>query len=369
MLKRIEVENFKNFRDNTVFDLSVQYNYGFNSEAISKNNGSITKGIIYGINGAGKSNLGLAIFDLISHLSDKQINENRYTPYLNLGSAKRCASFTYLFSFLNKEVIYKYKKHSLYELVEESLTIEGEEVIYYDYEHNEGYSKLKGTENLVLGNNLSSSNSRVKYLLNTALLEDDDRNKLFVEFGNFVNRMLLFYSIEGNGYQGFSSGAENISEGILKRNKLKEFEEFLRDNGINYTLVELTINGGRTICCKYGTKVVDFFSIASTGTKSLALFYYWYIQMKMATFVYIDEFDAFYHFELSRSIVKYLKKLENTQVILTTHNTDIMSNDLLRPDCYFEIKEKIKSLSELTEKDIRKAHNLQKMYKAGVFDE
>lgn len=38
----------------------------------------------------------------------------------------------------------------------------------------------------------------------------------------------------------------------------------------------------------------DFFKIASTGTRSLALFYYWYIRMKNASFVFIDEFDAFY---------------------------------------------------------------------------
>lgn len=369
MLKRIEVENFKNFQNNTVFDLSAQYNYEFNSEIISKEEKCITKGIIYGINGAGKSNLGLAIFDLVAHLTDKQINEIRYTPYLNIQSKKRYASFKYVFSFGGNELVYKYNKLGLRELVEESLAINGEEVVYFDYEHNTGYSKLNGTENLLLDNNLSSANSRVKYLLNTALLEDDKINAIFIEFGNYVNRMLLFYSIEGNGYQGFSNGIENLSEGILKRNKLQEFEEFLKDNDIHYTLVELTINGGRTICCKFGTKVVDFFSIASTGTKSLALFYYWYIQMEQASFIYIDEFDAFYHFALSRNIVRYLKKLVNVQIILTTHNTDIMSNDILRPDCYFEIKEKIKPLSDLTDKDLRKAHNLQKMYKAGVFDE
>jgi len=92
--------------------------------------------------------------------------------------------------------------------------------------------------------------------------------------------------------------------------------------------------------------------------------------MKKASFVFIDEFDAFYHFELSEAIVKLIKSLKNTQIILTTHNTDLLSNDLLRPDCYFFLKEgKINSLNNLTDKDIRKAHNMQKMYKAGSFNE
>ena len=91
--------------------------------------------------------------------------------------------------------------------------------------------------------------------------------------------------------------------------------------------------------------------------------------MGRASFVFIDEFDAFYHFELSKAIIELLKKLPNTQVFVSTHNTDLLSNDLLRPDCYFEIKDnKIRSFNEMTDKDIRKAHNIQKMYKAGAFN-
>lgn len=40
-----------------------------------------------------------------------------------------------------------------------------------------------------------------------------------------------------------------------------------------------------------------------------------------------------------------------------------------RPDCYFLLKDNsIKAISELTEKELRQAHNLQKMYKAGAFN-
>ena len=57
------------------------------------------------------------------------------------------------------------------------------------------------------------------------------------------------------------------------------------------------------------------------------------------------------------------------QVFTTTHNTDLMSNDLLRPDCYFLLENNsINAISELTEKELRQAHNLQKMYKAGAFN-
>ena len=53
---------------------------------------------------------------------------------------------------------------------------------------------------------------------------------------------------------------------------------------------------------------------------------------------------------------------------MTTHNTSIMTNDLLRPDCYFLMNGKgIKSLANCTPKELREAHNIEKMYKAGAF--
>ena len=101
----------------------------------------------------------------------------------------------------------------------------------------------------------------------------------------------------------------------------------------------------------------------------MALFYYWYIKLQEVSFVYIDEFDAFYHFELSKKLIMLLKTLPDTQVVVTSHNTDLLSNDLLRPDCYYQIIDnKIKTFAESTEKDIRRAHNIQKMYKAGSFN-
>lgn len=90
---------------------------------------------------------------------------------------------------------------------------------------------------------------------------------------------------------------------------------------------------------------------------------------KTVGFVFIDEFDAFYHYELSESVQKRLRRISDVQVFTTTHNTDLMSNDLLRPDCYFLLENNsINAISELTEKELRQAHNLQKMYKAGAFN-
>ena len=58
------------------------------------------------------------------------------------------------------------------------------------------------------------------------------------------------------------------------------------------------------------------------------------------------------------------------QTILTSHNTYIATNDLLRPDCYFQIKDGVlKSLADSTDRELREGHNLEKMLRQGEFDE
>ena len=58
------------------------------------------------------------------------------------------------------------------------------------------------------------------------------------------------------------------------------------------------------------------------------------------------------------------------QTILTSHNTYIATNDLLRPDCYFILENGIiKALPDRTERELREGHNLEKMLRQGEFNE
>lgn len=367
MLKKFSVENFKGFKDKITLDIGTPSNYSFNSEIIE--NGCITKGIIYGINSCGKSNLGLAIFDIITHLTEKQKLLGSYDFYLNMSGRKSFAEFEYTFVFDGHEVVYKYSKMDVNSLKNESLSIDGKEVIFFDFLTRDGFTLLEGSDTLNASIRNESPISRVKYVNSNSILSDNVQNQVFKKFIDFVERMLLFYSLDSRGYEGFMNGSESIAEGIVNSGKVKDFQEFLKENNIDYELYGCEVDGRKAIYCHFDNKDADFFKIASTGTRSLALFYYWYIRMEKASFVFIDEFDAFYHYELSESVQKRLRRITGVQVFTTTHNTDLMSNDLLRPDCYFLLENNsIKAISELTEKELRQAHNLQKMYKAGAFN-
>ena len=93
MLQKFSVENFKGFKEKITLDIGSPNNYNFNSELIEK--GCVTKGIIYGINSCGKSNLGLAIFDLITHLTEKEKLLRSYDFYLNMSGRKSFAAVSY----------------------------------------------------------------------------------------------------------------------------------------------------------------------------------------------------------------------------------------------------------------------------------
>lgn len=69
MLKKFTVENFKGFQNKLTLDLEAD-NYDFNPEVTE--NSCISKGIIYGVNSSGKSNLGFALFEIIIHLTERQ---------------------------------------------------------------------------------------------------------------------------------------------------------------------------------------------------------------------------------------------------------------------------------------------------------
>ena len=71
--------------------------------------------------------------------------------------------------------------------------------------------------------------------------------------------------------------------------------------------------------------------------------------------VYFDEFDAFFHFELSEKIIQYIKeKYKDSLVIFTTHNTNLMSNKIMRPDTLFILSTsgKLTPLCKATDREL-----------------
>ena len=84
MLTKFSVTNFRNFKDKLTIDFEDKHEYKFNE--IATKNGIISKSIIFGKNGYGKSNLGFALFDIIITITDLHANSEVYD------NNKYCAS-------------------------------------------------------------------------------------------------------------------------------------------------------------------------------------------------------------------------------------------------------------------------------------
>ncbi|MCM1144860.1 MAG: ATP-binding protein [Blautia sp.] len=370
MLAEFEVRNYRGFRDKLQFSLESAKNYEFNQEAV--HNGIIKDSVVIGYNAAGKTNLGRAVMDIIIHLSDKEgnrIGDSSKLFYSNLYNQDNIVSFSYKFKFDSSYIEYTYEKENALQVIRESVKINGKKVIVND--NDTCFVHLKGTESLNL-DNWDNSISLVKYTYANTVLDRADKNcQVFLKFMKFVNRMLWFGSTDRMQSIGSNLYGGSVLEAICGlENGVKNLEDFLQEANLPFKLLEGEGSRGETIYCKVGEKEVPFGPLMSSGIKALTFLCLWYMQREDFSFIFIDEFDAFYHTDLSIAIIRKLMKEENIQVIFTSHNTDIISNELLRPDCYFILEDNtIQPFCNLTDKSLREAHNLQKMYKAGAFHE
>ncbi|MCQ2085064.1 MAG: ATP-binding protein, partial [archaeon] len=186
----------------------------------------------------------------------------------------------------------------------------------------------------------------------------------------FVNRMLYFrYVNNGPNFIGFHKSGTSMESFILNNGLLKDFQAFLNDCGLDIQLEEFKTPMGPQIIQKFPKKKLLFGPLMSSGTAVLELYYFWSKSFGNVSFLYVDEFDASYHYELAKKILQKSIKDIPAQAVFTTHNTYLLNTDVMRPDCYLQInKGQLNSFADSTERELREAHNLEKMYRNKEFE-
>lgn len=364
LLKRFEVTGFKNFEDMITLDFSDVRDYKFSSACVSEN--LLKKIIVYGKNSVGKSNLGLAIFDIVSHMTTNNVTPGLYDYYLNVNNKAGYAEFHYVFAFGENEVDYRYRKNDKQTLVYEAVAINGKKLYSYDYDDKRG--DLSGLEALTTTLNLSfrGTDSILKYAIANSSLADD--HPLY-QMQSFVSNMLWFRSLDENRYIGYKSASKDYYDFVFEGGTLKELESFLHKAGIRDGLVAKKDADGTQRLYFDTKKPLPFFKVASSGTKALYTFFYWYKTAAAVSLMFIDEFDAFYHYELAETLVELLEHMSGFQTILTSHNTNLLTNRIMRPDCYFILTDdRLTSFANATDRELREGHNLEKLYMSGEFN-
>jgi len=376
MLKRFEVENYKNFKEKIVLDFNKVGGYQFSTDCVTGN--MLSKLIIYGRNATGKTNLGRALFDISNNISRLRFFSGRGEIYLNADSPNRCAEFKYIFQFGEDELIYRYKKVSEYVLEDEELILNGDNCFYYNFETKESNFeglKLLDADTVVLERYLEASEenesdereetlSFLRWLIGNTALQP---GSVLLKLNDFVKRMQISTVSTNRSIRMFDAFFESLEE----PEALKDFEDFLNMLGVECKLVTKRLPDGRVELYFKHERLVPFYESASSGTLVLMNLYRRLNVAKEASILYLDEFDAFYNYEMSENVVLFLKKkYPKCQVILTTHNTNLMTNKLMRPDCLFILSRKgtLTPLNLATARELREGHNLEKLYISGEFE-
>ena len=351
-------------------DLSKVRNYTFHSEYIR--DGLVNKCMIVGRNGCGKTNFGLALFDIVSVLTDFQTETKQKDAFgfLNGDSNIPYATFTYIFRHGSDDIGYEYRKTAPDVIVYERMTVNGAQVFVRDGPHAD-YSGLgeygAGDLRVDIGDGALSV---LRFVANST---SQPAGSPISAVMDFVKGMLYVRSTqEGNRYIGITRGSEALQDYIVGNGLTEDFRRTLRE------MADLDVDLGvtdapgtpRRLVMRTRNKMLDFDGSASSGMRLLMLHYYWMRHLEDVTFLYLDEFDAYYHFELAENVMRRLSDDPGFQCVFTSHNTTLVSNKILRPDCYMVLVSRgITSLPDLTDREIREGHNLEKLLRGGEFDE
>lgn len=379
MLRTFELKNYKNFKEWIKIDFSNIGGYKYNEDCLT--NQLISKMIIYGRNATGKTNLGKAIFDIQNNLYSHVFFRRSEGVYLNADTHSEFAKYIYTFQFGVDEIIYKYKKNSEMKLYDEELILNGKETFYYNFETKESsFDNLKyldadtiNIERFTKAMNSSDDDdnnqtiSFLRWMINNSALAVDS---VLLKLDEFIKSMSMI-SLNSSISRGPRRMNESFYDSLADTDALKDFEDFLNIMGIECKLVIKELPEGEHQLYFKHNKLVTFFENASSGTLALTELYRRFAMRKTPSIMYLDEFDAYYHYEMSEKVIEYFKKkYPRCQVILTTHNTNLMNNRIMRPDCLFILSQKgnLTSLNNATNRELREGHNLEKMYISGEFD-
>lgn len=368
MIRKFSVKNFKNFKDVVEVDFTKVRDYSFNQYLIK--NSLINKMLIYGKNNSGKSNLGAAMMDITCHLTENHHNNILYAYYICGDSVEESVDFKYEFVFKNKNIIYSYKKNSMAQLLYEELVVDEKTWFAFNYITGKYENNIEGAATVDLSKRTNVEMSALKFIYNNTIYwENDNPVQLMMQF---VNNMLWVRSLKSNEFMGIMNSNENLNDFIINNHYIKKFNDFLTECDQNYELCEMPGEFGKKVVgVKFRNGIARFDAVASTGTLTLWLYFYWMNRLKedKISFMFLDEFDAFYHYELSTAILRNVNSKTHFQSILTTHNTFLIDNEIMRPDCYAILKDgKLKTFAESTNKTIRLGHNLEKMMLEGEFE-
>lgn len=369
MLSQIIVKNFKCFKNETVFDFRKT-----NYKLLKQNTkGKLLKGLLFvGDNASGKTTAIQPVMLLLDLLfKDRDIS---LFLYQCLFSKEDETTLKYEFDIDGHEILYSFSFDGN-KFLEETLQMDKQPVI----ERIGKNAKLWLSENSTF-HEVDESILFIKKVYFNTKFEDNEMLKKWFAFLkqsiciNAYKRTISTYNDESLTLRKYLEkyGVEEINS-FLKNNNFKYSVEYaleIEGKGIRY---EMSEEEGKTLFFQREDISVPIpLLFESTGNKTLinilpAILH----AVQKGGLLVIDEFSSGFHNKLEELIVRYImNNSTNTQLLLVSHSTNLLSNALLRPDQIYSVEMmggEGSVLNRFSDEQPRVAQNLEKMYLSGVF--
>ena len=406
MLIEFSVKNFLSFKDKVT--LSMEKGNGDENleNIITNNNIELLKtAAIYGANASGKSNVLKALTCAILMVRNSNLipiggKWNFIKPFLFDEDSKKMPS-EFEFVFIADKIKYTYffsaDENKVYEESLDAYYTQKPTNIFTRkdtniYEFNNDKNKLES---------LAANNTENKLFLATATTWNYDKTKnAYLWFTTAIDTYNSFDNIETKDLIDYSNKDENLKEFALKL--LKEADILIKDISVDYEekemdnamldmLVPPLIKNAKKIKAQNVNielehEVIDKdnkkhtyklnFTEESSGTKVLFAFAPFLKRaFEKTKVIVVDELERSMHPALVEFIVKLFNNKAinkaNSQLIFTTHATNLLNLDILRRDqIWFTEKNPNNGISELYPLDsfsVRKDENIQKGYINGRY--
>lgn len=406
MLIEFSVKNFLSFKNKVT--LSTEKGNGDENldNIISTNNLDLLKTTaIYGANASGKSNILKAFTCAILMVRNSSLipvgaKWNFIKPFLfDEVSKNKPSEFEFIFTVNNVKYRYFFCADAN-KIYDEALDA------YYSQKPTNIFTRTK-TNNYEFTNDksklesLATNNTENKLFLSTATTWNYDKTKdAYLWFASAIDTYDSFENIADKDLIEYSSGEENLKDFALKL--LKEADILIKDMTVDYeekemdsTMVDMLVPPLARTGDKFKVKNVNIelehevlddnnnkhtyklnFTEESSGTRVLFAFAPFLKRaFEKTKVIVVDELERSMHPALVEFIVKLFNNKEinkaNSQLIFTTHATNLLNLELLRRDqIWFTEKNPDNGASDLYPLDsfsVRKDENIQKGYINGRY--
>lgn len=369
MLKKMYLTNFMSFKERTEFDFTASKYSILGGKNVSDNN--VLKGaLLIGPNASGKSNVLKGLSFIIKMIKGEGASFSNYRCFF---SKNPITILEYEFLFNNKEVKYVIEYNTRTNSISENLKIDNITVL----QRNGNVGELRIGENVTTDDQLDSQTLFLRTAsFNTGRFPQEPTLRQLMDF------LQNSYIIDGyNMGATFGNAITKYAEehGVDKINKyLDEFNyDFVVEYGSESEGAGLKIVVGSEkkafFLKRRSYPIPNIIINESQGNQVFADLLPNLIRViENSGMLIIDEFGNSLHNKLSEKVIRFfMENAKTSQIFITSHHTNLISNSVFRPDQIDLITFKdmqgsqVKRVSEFKP---REAQNLEKMYLGGMFE-